>query len=159
MALWCSNIGNKNGQILTSVLTSGGQGLIPMLVGVINRYTKAQVSSSEIIRIHDECEIVRSISVRQHKASFDDYSTVGHMAIYEEDCNWLLDRIISIVLLVLLVQKRRSRTGSRTSESAMVVSSSTGSSSQQHTWSEQVFCSAPGSLDATKAVESDTVLP
>ncbi|KAH3735367.1 hypothetical protein DPMN_041886 [Dreissena polymorpha] len=40
-ALWCSNVGNEHGQILTSVMTSSeGHGLTPMLVGIINRYQR-----------------------------------------------------------------------------------------------------------------------
>ena len=55
-ALWCTNMGNEHGQILTSVMTAGeGLGLTPMLVGIINRYTKAQVSSPEIIYVDRDC--------------------------------------------------------------------------------------------------------
>ncbi|KAH3735329.1 hypothetical protein DPMN_041820 [Dreissena polymorpha] len=55
-ALWCSNVGNEHGQILTSVMTSSeGHGLTPMLVGIINRYTKAEIPSPEILYLDRDC--------------------------------------------------------------------------------------------------------
>lgn len=55
-ALWCTNVGNGHGQVLMSVMTTGeGHSLTPMLVGVINRYTKAEVSSQEIVYVDRDC--------------------------------------------------------------------------------------------------------
>ena len=63
-ALWCTNVGNEYGQVLTSVMTTGeGHGLAPMLVGIINRYTKAQVSSPEILYL--DCDCCGSSSLQQ----------------------------------------------------------------------------------------------
>ena len=55
-ALWCTNVGNEHGQILTSVLTMGeGHGLSNMLVGVIKRYTKAEEKSPDVIYVDRDC--------------------------------------------------------------------------------------------------------
>jgi len=55
-ALWCTNVGNEHGQVLTSVMTTGeGYGLNAMLVGVINRYTKANVSSPDVLYTDRDC--------------------------------------------------------------------------------------------------------
>ena len=55
-AVWCTNVGNEYGQVLSSVMTTGeGHGLTPMLVGLIKRYTNAQVPSPEIIYVDRDC--------------------------------------------------------------------------------------------------------
>ena len=56
-ALWCTNVWNEYGQILTSVMTSGeGHGLTPMLKGVIQ--TDSQQLRSQLQRSSMLIEIV-----------------------------------------------------------------------------------------------------
>ena len=55
-AAWVTNVGNENGQILMSVLTSAeGQGLGPMVEGIVNRYTNAGVSPPEVLYVDRDC--------------------------------------------------------------------------------------------------------
>ena len=55
-AVWCTNIGNEYGQVLTSVMTSGeGHGLTPMLVGLVRRYTDGEMPPPEVLYVDRDC--------------------------------------------------------------------------------------------------------
>ena len=55
-AMWATNIGNEHGQILNSVLTAGeGQGLVPVINGIVMRYEQAGQQPSEILYVDRDC--------------------------------------------------------------------------------------------------------
>jgi hypothetical protein len=63
-------------------MTSGqGHGLTPMLVGVINRYSKADVSSPEIVYVDRDC-----CGSSPLQTFFEYRNTHRHLALHEEDC-------------------------------------------------------------------------
>ncbi|XP_056614654.1 uncharacterized protein LOC130429852 [Triplophysa dalaica] len=55
-AAWVTNVGNEHGQILMSVLTSHeGQGLLPMTIGLVNRYKSAGVPPPHVLYLDRDC--------------------------------------------------------------------------------------------------------
>jgi hypothetical protein len=55
-AVWCSNIGNEYGQVLTSVLTAAeGSGLATLIDGIIQRYKMVHVQPLVIVYTDRDC--------------------------------------------------------------------------------------------------------
>lgn len=55
-AAWMTNLGNEHGQVLISVLTTHeGGGLEPMLRGIIERYSAAEVSPPSLLYVDRDC--------------------------------------------------------------------------------------------------------
>ncbi|XP_014038307.1 uncharacterized protein [Salmo salar] len=55
-AAWVTNIGNEHGQVLVSVLTAGeGDGLLPMVAGLMERYRLAGVAPPQLMYVDRDC--------------------------------------------------------------------------------------------------------
>ncbi|KAM9341602.1 uncharacterized protein ABDE67_015265 [Symphorus nematophorus] len=55
-AAWVTNVGNEYGQVLMSVLTdSEGDGLLPMVAGLVRRYRDAGKAPSQVLYVDRDC--------------------------------------------------------------------------------------------------------
>lgn len=55
-AAWVTNVGNEYGQVLMSVLTdSEGDGLLPMTVGLMQRYREAEETPPAVMYVDRDC--------------------------------------------------------------------------------------------------------
>lgn len=55
-AVWATNIGNENGQVLMCVLTqTEGEGLLPMCSGLMERYRQAREPPPQVLYVGQDC--------------------------------------------------------------------------------------------------------